>query len=105
MTESQLLIKIRKDARRIAKRFKLKRFDITTESPRVRCRYGSCDEDRVIRLRLYNLRNGRFLKYHNLVHTLCHEMAHLKHMNHGKDFKKLNETILSWAKQRGIYKR
>lgn len=103
MSEAQLLSKIRKDARRIAKRFKLKYLDITTEHPNVRSRYGSCDEDRIIRLRLYNLKSGRFLKYPFIVHTLCHEMAHLKHMNHSRDFKDLNQEILLWARKVGIY--
>ncbi len=103
MSEAQLLAKIRKDGRRIAKRFRLKYLDIRTEHPRVRSRYGSCDEDKIIRIRLNNLKNGRFLKYWNLVHTLCHELAHLKYMNHDKNFIKLNKSILKWAKDREIY--
>ncbi len=103
MSENQLLAKIRRDARRIAKRFKLRYLDVTTEPPDVRDRYGSCDGDRVIRIRLHKLKDGRFMKYWNLVNTLCHEMAHLKYMNHGKDFKDLNDEILAWARARGIY--
>src|SRR5262249_40348926 len=103
MSERDLLAKIKKHGRRIAKRFKLKYLDITTEHPRVRSRFGSCDEDKMIRLRLHNLKTGKFLKYKNLVHTLCHELAHLKHMDHGKDFKRLNEEILLWAREMGIY--
>ena len=103
MSEKDLLAKIRKDGRKIAKRFKLKYLDITTETPWVRNRFGSCDEKKVIRIRLHNLKTGRFLKYRNLVHTLCHELAHLRHMNHSKHFKELNREILGWARQRGIY--
>src|SRR6266446_9425945 len=103
MSERDLLAKIKRDAYRIAKRFRLRYLEITTEHPRVRARYGSCDEDKVIRIRLHNLRTGRFLKYWNLVHTLCHEMAHLKYMDHGNKFKQLNQKILAWARQRRIY--
>jgi predicted metal-dependent hydrolase len=103
MSENRLLAKIRRDARRIAKHFKLKYLDITTECPDARDRFGSCDEDHVIRLRLYKLRDGRFFKYWSLVNTLCHEMAHLKHMDHGKHFKRLNQEILDWARSRRIY--
>jgi predicted metal-dependent hydrolase len=103
MSENQLLARIRRDARRIAKRFNLKYLDVITEPPEVRDRYGSCDGDRVIRIRLHKLRDGRFMKYWNLVNTLCHEMAHLKYMNHGKDFKQLYFDILSWARDRQIY--
>lgn len=103
MSENQLLAKIRLDARRISKRFKLRYLDVTTELPDVRDRFGSCDEDKIIRIRLCKLRDGKFIKYWNLIHTLCHELAHLKYMNHRKDFKELNKTILSWAKAQRIY--
>ncbi len=103
MSENQLLAKIRKDARRISRAFKLKYLEITTELPDARDRFGSCDEDKVIRIRLTKLRDGKFMKYWNLVNTLCHEMAHLRHMDHGKDFKRLNRDILAWARERQIY--
>jgi predicted metal-dependent hydrolase len=103
MSENQLLARIRRDARRIAKRFRLRYLDVTTEPLDCRDRYGSCDGDRVIRIRLHKLKDGRFMKYWNLINTLCHEMAHLKHMNHGKDFKELNRSILAWAKNSRIY--
>ncbi|MCB0307980.1 MAG: M48 family metallopeptidase [Bdellovibrionales bacterium] len=102
MSESQLLSRIRKDARRIAKRFNLRYLEIAPEGPRAK-RFGSCDSTKTIRIRLQNLRDGAFLSYPHLVHTLCHEMAHLKHMNHGRHFKDLNTEILSWARERGIY--
>jgi predicted metal-dependent hydrolase len=103
MSENQLLSKLRRDARRISKRFHLRYLDVITEPMGVRDRYGSCDGDRVIRIRLHRLRDGKFFKYWNLIHTLCHEMAHLKHMDHSKNFKELNRQILSWAKVRQIY--
>lgn len=103
MSESQLLSKIRKDGRKIAKRFKLKYLEITTERAGV-TRFGSCDSTKTIRIRLHNRRDGRFLTYPHLIHTLCHEMAHLKFMDHSMNFKGLNGEILDWARQRGIYK-
>lgn len=102
MSESQLLAQIRKDGRKIAKRFKLKYLEITTERPRA-TRFGSCDSTKTIRIRLHKRREGGFLTYPHLIHTLCHEMAHLKHMDHSKNFKYLNSEILSWAKDKGIY--
>ncbi len=104
MGEKKLLAKIRKDGRRIARRFRLRYLAILQESPRVRSRYGSCDEDRIIRLRLRRLRDRRFLRYPNLINTLCHELAHLKHMDHSRNFKRLNEIILKWARERKIYR-
>jgi predicted metal-dependent hydrolase len=103
MSEKRLLSRIRKDGRRIAKRFRLRYLRILQESPRVRARYGSCDEDRVIRLRLYRLKDRKFMRYPILINTLCHELAHLKYMDHSKNFKQLNEIILKWARKRKIY--
>jgi predicted metal-dependent hydrolase len=103
MSESQLLSKIRKDARRIAKRFKLRYLALEPEPKRIRSRYGSCDHKKVIRIRLHTARDGRFLQYPNLIHTLCHELAHLRHMDHGRNFKVLNQKILNWAKDQKIY--
>ncbi len=105
MTEHQLLAKLKKDARRIAKRFNLRYLDIVPESPRVTSRCGSCTDEHEIRIRLYALGTGRFLSYPFLVDTLCHEMAHLRHFNHGKGFKELYAKILAWAKRHGIYDR
>lgn len=104
MSEKKLLARIRKDGRKIAKRFKLRYLSISTESSRVRSRFGSCDEDKVIRIRLYNLSDGRFLKYPGLIHTLCHELAHLRFMDHRNNFKQLHQRLLEWARNRGIYR-
>jgi len=104
MSEGQLLAKLRRDAQRIAKCFKLRYLDLDVEPQRVRSRFGSCDEDRRIRVRLHNLRTGRFLQYQNLVHTLCHELAHVKYLNHSNEFKMLNERILGWARAKRIYR-
>jgi hypothetical protein len=38
------------------------------------------------------------------VNTLCHELAHLKHFNHGPNFQAFYAKILSWARQEGIYR-
>jgi len=104
MSENQLLAMIRRDAKRISKSFRLKYLAVEKELPQVRRRFGSCDESKLIRIRLHKLRDGRFLTYPHLIHTLCHEMAHLKFMDHGKEFKNLNSEILDWAKQTGIYR-
>jgi len=66
--------------------------------------YGVCYEDGVIRIRLRNATNGRLLKESSLVDTLCHELAHLRHLNHGAGFRRLYEKILAKARECGIYR-
>ena len=65
--------------------------------------YGVCYEDGVIRIRLRNATTGRLLKESSLVDTLCHELAHLRHLDHGLRFRRLYQRILDKARELGIY--
>jgi hypothetical protein len=65
--------------------------------------YGVCYEDGVIRIRLRNATTGRLLKESSLVDTLCHELAHLRHLNHGLRFRRLYQRILERARELRIY--
>ncbi|MBP7146076.1 MAG: DUF45 domain-containing protein [Acidobacteria bacterium] len=65
--------------------------------------YGVCDIDGNIRIRLRSLVTGKPLKYSSLVSTLCHEMAHLRHFHHGRDFSRLYRALLGRARALGIY--
>ena len=99
-----LMARLQRDARRIAERFGLRYEAIEPESARVTRRYGSCHEDGKIKIRLSHARTGRPLKYSSMIDTLCHELAHLKHFNHGPRFRALFEEILEWARAEGIYR-
>ena len=46
---------------------------------------------------------GRPLKYSSLVNTLCHELAHLRHFNHGLRFRAFYAELLEYARREGIY--
>ena len=74
------------------------------EKPRVKRRYGACTVEGKIALRLRHARTGETLKYSSLVNTLCHELAHLRHFNHGPRFKSLYLKILEFARHSGIYR-
>jgi hypothetical protein len=37
------------------------------------------------------------------VNTLCHELAHLRHFNHGPRFRAFYLQLLDWARAEGIY--
>ena len=103
-SERDLLGRLDRDARLLAGHFGLPLTHLTKESDRVKRRYGSCDTDGVIRIRLRNRRNGEFLKYSSLVATLCHELAHLHHLNHGRRFRDLYMRILEYARASAIYR-
>jgi hypothetical protein len=101
---AHLLGQLRRDAERIAGRFELSCRGILAEHPRVKSRYGVCYADGLIKIRLTHAKTGRPLKYSSLVDTLCHELAHLRHFNHGPEFKAFFFQLLSFARREGIYR-
>src|SRR5262245_25316165 len=98
-----LMERLNRDAARIAERFGLRYRGIEAERANVRSRYGVCYADGSIRIRLRHAATGRSLKYSSLVNTLCHELAHLRHFNHGPRFKAFYLRILDFARAQGIY--
>jgi hypothetical protein len=103
--EARFLIeRLNRDAARIAERFGLSYRAIEAERPRVRNRYGVCYADGRIRIRLRHVATGRSLKYSSLVNTLCHELAHLRHFDHGPRFKAFYLRVLEVARSEGIYR-
>jgi predicted metal-dependent hydrolase len=91
-------------ATELAPRFKLRYSIIEPELPGVNEHYGVCYADGTIRIRLRHARSGRLLKESSLVDTLCHELAHLRHMNHGMAFRRLYRRILDAAREAGHYR-
>jgi predicted metal-dependent hydrolase len=96
--------RLRGDAARIAERFELRYRAIEAERPHVRSHYGVCFSDGTIRIRLRHASTGRPLKYSSLVATLCHELAHLRHFDHGLRFRAFYQRLLDWARGEGIYR-
>ena len=96
--------RLRRHAALLAGAFELPLHSVEPESPRVRRRYGICYRDGRIRIRLHQLRGSDLLKYSVMVDTLCHELAHLKHFNHGRRFWQLYRRILAYARRQGIYR-
>lgn len=99
-----MLQRLRRDAFALSARFRLPARSIEAERPQVRRRLGVCYADGSIRVRLRHARTGRLLKYSSLVDTLCHELAHLRHFNHGMRFQLLYRGILEHARREGIYR-
>jgi hypothetical protein len=99
-----LLERLRYDAQRLAAEFRLPLRALDAERPQVRRRYGICYADGSIRIRLRHAKTRRLLRYSALIDTLCHELAHLEHFNHGPRFRALYRRILERARLRGIYR-
>ena len=99
-----LIEQLELDASRIARVFGLRYRTIEPERPQVKRRLGVCYRDGTIRIRLQHATTGRPLKYSSLVDTLCHELAHLRHFNHGKRFQSFYRRILEHARREGIYR-
>ncbi len=99
-----LIEQLERDALRIARIFGLRYRVIEPERPQVKRRLGVCYRDGTIRIRLNHSTTGRPLKYSSLVDTLCHELAHLRHFNHGKRFQSFYRRILEHARREGIYR-
>jgi hypothetical protein len=98
-----LIARLNRDGSALAARFGLAYRVIEAELPRVRRRYGVCYADGTIRIRLRHAATGKPLKYSSLVNTLCHELAHLKHFNHGLRFQRFYRQILEYARAVRIY--
>ena len=95
--------KLRRWGTDLGAQFGLRYTALEAESEDVTDWYGVCYEDGVIRIRLRHAKHGRLLKESSLVDTLCHELAHLRHLNHGPRFRKLYQRILARAREQGIY--
>jgi len=103
-TRRELVARLNRDGAVLAAHFGLRYAAIEAERANVTSRYGACFSDGTIRVRLRHAVTGRPLKYSSLVNTLCHELAHLRHFNHGPRFKALYLQILEHARRLGIYR-
>lgn len=97
-----LMESLNRDAQRIARHFGLRYASIEAERSNVTSRYGICYSDGVIKIRLRHATTGRPLEYSSLVSTLCHELAHLRHFDHGLRFRAFNQEVLAFARAQGI---
>jgi len=102
--ELETLQKLRRWGIELGRAFDLRYTSLEAEHPDITEWYGVCYEDGVIRIRLRHARTRRLLKESSLVDTLCHELAHLRYLDHGSRWEKLYQRILERARVIGIYR-
>ena len=103
-TRKKLVEQLQRDAEAIAGAFGLRYRAVEADRANATSRYGICYSDGTIRIRLRHATTGQALKYSSLVNTLCHELAHLRHFDHGPRFKAFYLRLLRYARERGIYR-
>jgi len=96
--------RLRDQGTQLCLRFRLRYKSIDAERDGVVEHYGICYEDGLILIRLRHAKTGRLLKESSLVDTLCHELAHLRHLDHSARFRKLYWKILEAARELGYYR-
>ena len=82
------MAKLREWGIELAGSFQLRWKCLLAERAGVVDHYGICYEDGEIRIRLRHATTGRLLKESSLVDTLCHEIAHLRHLDHSERFER-----------------
>lgn len=102
-TRRELMKRLSADAERIAAHFGLEYLSLEAERSNVKNRYGICYDDGTIKIRLNHSVTGDALRYSSLINTLCHELAHLRHFNHGPRFKAFYLQMLEWSREQRIY--
>lgn len=102
--DGRIMDRLRGWGRELSDAFGLRYRSLDAERDGVNGHYGICYEDGVIRIRLRHAKTGRLLKESSLVDTLCHELAHLRHMDHSIRFRRLYQRILGAARERGYYR-
>ncbi len=100
----ELMERLNRDAEYLSRYFGLQFRILQAERANVKRRFGVCFSDGTIKIRLFHATTGRPLKYSSLIDTLCHELAHLRHFNHGERFQDFYRHILEHARRQGIYR-
>ena len=92
------LSRLRKIARLLERDFVLK-YKSLRELPNSERHYGDCSSDKRIRVRLKQRNRNVDLADSTVLHTLCHEFAHLACWEHGAKHRAILRLMLRRAKE------
>lgn len=95
---SAILDELKTYARLIAKKYdlKFKKIKLINVSKRYE---GWCTADGYIGIAVIDPDVDEYFDHDRIIDTLCHEMAHLKHHNHGDNWKALFKQILRYCRK------
>lgn len=99
--DAEVLRRLRADAARIGSPFGLRCASLRAARRDAKL-YGVCDDLGHIRIRLRAIESRRSLPYGALIDTLCHELAHLQHFDHSREFWNLYELLRARAEKLGL---
>jgi len=87
---------VRKIVKKLIETFDLPKCSVT-ELPNTVRHFGECYDTKRIKIRLKYYKKNRDLSRNTIIDTICHELSHLAHFDHGRDFKRLYNIILSYT--------
>ena len=100
----EILARVDEGVRPILKKFNLD-YSTTKESIAEHCLGFNRGRGRIIALNVRQKSdNMKFRKYSAIMRTMIHELTHIRHSDHRRPFRLFNAALITFAKEKGIYR-